>query len=562
MELHFLIDTIVLLGTAVVAVPVFQSIKLGAIPGFLIAGFLLGPSVLGYFRHINDIRHLAELGVVLLLFVIGIELRPSHFWRMRHQVFGLGSAQLGITTLALSFAISQLFDLRLSEAILIGAALSLSSTAFVLQLLAERRALKTTHGRSALAILLLQDLAVVPLLVFVSILTHKQQNFAFDMLIAVAESAAILLFVIFAARYVLNPLLTLLARFGSTDIFTATALLLVLGFAVVFESLGLSLAMGAFVAGLLIGDSSFRHQISAEVEPFRSLLLGLFFMTMGMSLNLATLLNYPVAIFASLLGLLLVKGLIIWLLARAFGIAEHAATALGLLLSQSGEFALVLFAEAYSNNIVSMELFQSLLVVVLLSMLATPVLNAVAQFALSKKSEETQATIAGQSLHDGEQPALLIVGFGRMGHRIAELLERLHIPYVAIDNNITLVNEARRRGRPVYYGDAQKPEVLRAAGAPQAPLAIVAIDHLEGAEKVVTSLHSAFPDLPIFARGHNRARCRQLRACGATATISETFEASSEIAREALLLIGLEKQQIEATLANFKRDYYAAIEKP
>lgn len=565
MNLHFLTDTIVLLGAAVIVVPLFQWLKLGTIPGFLTAGFLLGPSVLGYFHQLQDIQHLAELGVVLLLFVIGIELRPSHFWKMRHHVFGLGSAQVILTTVVVALVVNGLLGVKLDVAILIAAALALSSTAFVLQLLSEQKALNTQHGRPAIAILLLQDLAVVPLLLYVSMLSQETSRSPMAVALVIAESAGILLLVILAARYVLNPLLTLLARFASTDIFTATALLLVLGFASMFQNLGLSMAMGAFVAGLLIADSSFRHQISAEIEPFRSLLLGLFFMTMGMSLNLATLLAHPLAIFLSLLALLLVKFLILFGLAKAFRLSTPPATALAFILAQSGEFALVLFAVAYTAGILDDSLYRPLLIVVLLSMLVTPLLNLLAQKALSRsktlsKIPQTDAPPEPPGEDDPDAAPILIAGFGRMGRRIAELLEHLNIPYVGLDNNVDLVNEARALGHTVYYGEAQKPEVLRAAGGARAPVAIVAIDNLEGAAHVVSSLRQLYPQLPIFARGHNRARCRELLDLGATSAISETFEASSEIAREALLLIGLEEEAIDSTLVAFKRDYYAVIE--
>jgi len=554
--MHYLIDAIVLLAAAVITVPVFQALRLGAIPGFLLAGVALGPSGIGYFSNFNDIQHLAELGIVFLLFVIGIEIRPTHFWQMRRHVFGLGICQLALTALVITYLVYELLNVRLGIALLIGAALALSSTAFVLQLLTEHRALNTQHGRPAVAVLLLQDIAVVPLLAYIAILNRGEYSIAVDVILAFVESVAIILLVVLLARYVLNPLLRLLARFASNDIFTVFALLLVLGFAGLFENAGFSMAMGAFVAGLLIADSSFRHQIIAEVEPFRMLLLGLFFITMGMSLNIEMLFLYPGELAASLLCLITVKFFVLLPLARAFKVPSQAAIALSLQLAQSGEFALVLFGTAYAVGILETTLFQPLLILVLLSMLITPALDACARHIIARtKTPKTEPLTTPQNA----SPGILIAGYGRMGHRIGELLERLNVPYIAIDNNVSIVEQATAQGKPVYFGEAQKPEVLKAAGASKAPLAIVAIDNLEGAERVVASLRVAFPKLPIFARGHNRSRCKELRSQGANITVSETFEASAEIAHEALLSIGVNKDRIERTMVQFKKDYYAEI---
>lgn len=557
MSIHYLTDIIVLLAAAVIAVPLFQGLKLGAIPGFLVAGVILGPSGFGYFKDVNDIQNMAELGVVLLLFVIGVELRLARFWHMRHHVFGLGGAQVLVTTAVFIPCVIWGFKLPLNVAILVGAALSLSSTAFVLQLISEKKALNTKHGRAAIAVLLMQDLCVVPLLAYTAMLSREQNHLAIDMILAFGESVAILTLVVLGTRYILNPVLNLLAHFASTGIFTPTALLLVLGFASLFEQAGMSLALGAFVAGLLIGDSSFRHQFAGEIEPFRILLLGLFFMSMGMSLDLATLTNSPLFIFIGVGILLATKTLVLYPLARNFNVPPRHAGALSLLLAQSGEFALVVFAVAFNAGLLNGSTFQQLLLMVLISMLLTPALDMLAQRLLLMRQNHSPTTTATPE----EKVPVFIAGFGRMGHRIGELLERLQVPYVAIDNNIDVVNGEYAEGRPVFFGDAQKQEVLRAAGADKAPLAIVAIDNLEGAERVVSSLHKAFPELPIFARGHNRSRCKQLRDLGAQFTVSETFEASSEIAREALLLIGLDAHYIDTTMADFTRDYYAGIDR-
>ena len=509
MSIEYLTYIIILLAAAVIAVPLFQSLGLGAIPGFLVAGIVLGPSGLGYIENYDEIAHLAELGVVLLLFVIGIEIKPSRLWKMKRLVLGLGTLQVLITGSLITVVIHEFLGTSWKISLLTGAALALSSTAFVLQLLRERKLLYSEYGRPAVAILLLQDLAVIPLLVFVSLIAAPELTIAEDIFIALAEAFAILALIIVAARYVLNPLLKVLARFGSPEIFTASALLLVLGTAQAMESIGLSMAMGAFTAGLLIADSSYRHQIVAEIQPFRGLLLGLFFMTMGMSLNLKLFLDNPLALLLVVMALMAVKFITLWPLSRLFGIPQQASVSVALLLAQSGEFALVLFALAKGMGLLDELLFQQLLIVVILSMLATPLLDILAYrvFSASRGSRPVIPDVDGGS-SDQETRPVILAGFGRMGHRIGYIMESMQVPYVAIDTDASLVARERAEGKSVYFGDAQRPEVLRAAGVVDAALVIVSIDDLEARESVVSSLHSAFPDIPVFARGHDLANCR------------------------------------------------------
>ncbi|UCH91692.1 MAG: cation:proton antiporter, partial [Nitrospirota bacterium] len=444
--------------------------------------------------------------------------------------------------------------------LLIGSALALSSTAFVLQLLTERKMLSSEFGRPSVAILLLQDLAVVPLLAFVSLMAAPELTIAEDVFLAFAEALIILILIIMTARYILNPLLNRLARFGSPEIFTASALLLVLGSAQVMERIGLSMAMGAFTAGLLIADSSYRHQIIAEIQPFRGLLLGLFFMSMGMSLNLNLFLNNPLVLLVVVVALMAVKFITLWPLSSLFGIETKTSISIALLLAQSGEFALVLFALAKGMDLLDETLFQHLLVIVLLSMLATPVLEKIA-YRLFSSSRNSITTIPDVEIGRSEEDVkpVILAGFGRMGHRIGHIMESMKVPYVAIDRDVSLVERERAEGRSVYFGDAQRPEVLRAAGVADAPLVIVAIADFEATERVVSSLHAAFPHMPIFARGHDLITCQDLRTLGAHFTVSETLEASAEIARAALVHMGLEGPEVEVALEEFREDYYRRI---
>ena len=562
MSIEYLTDIIILLAAAVIAVPLFQSLGLGAIPGFLVAGIVLGPSGLGYIENYDEIAHLAELGVVLLLFVIGIEINPSRLWKMKRLVLGLGTLQVLITGGLITLIVHEALGTSWEISLFAGLALALSSTAFVLQLLTERKLLHSEYGRPSVAILLLQDLAVIPLLAYVALIATPELTIAEDIFIALAEALVILVLIIVGARYILNPLLKVLSRYGSPEIFTASALLLVLGTAQAMESVGLSMAMGAFIAGLLIADSSYRHQIIAEVQPFRGLLLGLFFMTMGMSLNLKLFLDNPLALLLVVMVLMAVKFITLWPLSRLFGIPQQVSVSVALLLAQSGEFALVLFALTKGMGLLDELLFQQLLIVVILSMLATPMLEILAYrvFSASRGSRPVIPDVDGGS-SDQETRPVILAGFGRMGHRIGYIMESMQVPYVAIDTDASLVARERAEGKSVYFGDARLPEVLRAAGVADAPLVIVSIDDLEATESVVSSLHSAFPDIPVFARGHNLGKCRELRAIGAHFTVSETLEASAELARAALLYMGAERPEVSVALKNFRKDYYGRINK-
>jgi monovalent cation:proton antiporter-2 (CPA2) family protein len=392
MSLAYLTDIIILLAAAVVAVPLSRVVGLGTVPGFLIAGVVVGPSALGLIDNAEEIRHLAELGVVLLLFIIGIELKPSRLWLMRRLVFGLGALQVVVTGALITLAAALLFGLPMQSALLVGPALALSSTAFVLQLLTEQKMLMSAYGRGSIAVLLFQDLAVVPLLALVSLLAVPELSITADVGLALLEALVILALIIFGGRYLLQPILHRVARFGSPEVFTATAVLLVLGTATVMAHIGLSMAMGAFVAGLLVADSEFRHQVVAEIQPFRGLLIGLFFMSMGMALSLDHFLDSPLMVIGLVVLLMTLKIAVLYMLARLFDQASRNALAVSLLLAQGGEFALVLFAVAFETGLLDSALFQQLLLVVVLSMLMTPPLARFAnRLAVAAKMGDTVA---------------------------------------------------------------------------------------------------------------------------------------------------------------------------
>jgi len=551
----YLLDIIILLVAAVIAVPLSRVAKLGAVPGFLIAGVIVGPSGLGLISNISEIGNLAEIGVVLLLFVIGIGLKPARLWQMKRLVFGLGTLQVTLTGILIGVVGYFFFDLSLRAAILVGPALALSSTAFVLQLLSERGLLTSEYGRASVSVLLLQDLAVVPLLILVSLMAMPELSIGEDIGLALVESLLILGLVVLLGRYFLHPLLHRVALSDNPEVFTASAVLIVLGTAFVTEHAGLSMAMGAFIAGLLISDSFYRHQVLAEIQPFRGLLLGLFFMSMGMSLNLDLLIENPLNSFGMVGLLILIKVVVLFPIASWFGFKRRYGAAISLMLAQSGEFALVLFSLAFQSSILTEELFQQLLLIVLLSMLATP---ALANFA--------QCLIKGQCLvmDKGSEPPveapIVIAGFGRVGHRIGEILSLAGKPFVALDLNATVVSNERAKGHPVYYGDVRNPELLAAAGARNAQIFIVTLNDAYASEQLVSSLHKTHPDINIYVRGRSLDQCRELRKLGASGAVSVNVEASLELARMALTSVGYNKEQREALLDDFRRTYHAQID--
>lgn len=550
----YLSDIIVLLIAAVLAVPFFQAIRLGAVPGFLLAGVIVGPSLLGLINNVEAISQFSEIGVVLLLFIIGIELKPSRLWLMRRLVFGLGTLQVLITGSILSIIIAFCFDLSIQTAILIGPALALSSTAFVVQLLKEQKSMMSSYGRTAFSILLLQDLAVVPLLALIPLMANPDINIGGNIGIALLQSLLILFSIITIGRYLLHPILHRVAITGSAEVFTSSAVLIVLGTAWVTEYIGLSMAMGAFLAGLLISDSAYRHQIMAEIQPFSGLLLGLFFICMGMSVNLQLFLHEPQFFISMTLALITLKAVILLGVTCLFGLKKQTAIAVSLILAQSGEFALVVFALATESNLLTEFEFQHLLLIVLLSMLFTPLLASIAYKLGHNKYH---------SIEYIDEPTIIpvvIAGYGRLGKRIGEILKIADQPFVALDIDPLIVKEANARGEPVYYGDVSQKEVLKAAGARDAKFIIVTFKDLQKTEKIITFLHTTYPHIYLVVRAQAIHESRRLRKLGASMAVSEHVEMSLSLASIILQESGLDEKEQYTILNNFRRSYYAQID--
>jgi glutathione-regulated potassium-efflux system protein KefB len=549
----YLTDIIILLIAAVIVVPLFQLARLGAVPGFLVAGVIVGPSGLGMIGNVGEISHFAEFGVVLLLFIIGIELKISRLWLMRRLVFGLGTLQVLFTGSILSTLAYYVLDMPVRTALLVGPALALSSTAFVLQILAHQKLLNAPHGRASLAVLLLQDLAVVPLLALVPLLIMPELGVGEDIGIALLESMVILGLVAFVGRYLLSPVLQRVAHSGNPELFTASAVLIVLGTAMAAERAGLSMAMGAFLAGLLISDSSYRHQVLAEILPFRGLLLGLFFMSMGMSVNLSILVDQPLVFVSIAILLLALKTAVLYPLALMYGLKSRNSKALALLLAQSGEFAMVLFALARKEDLLTEPLFQQLLLVILLTMMATPALAKLARHIASKEPLNLDDAV------NPSEASVVLAGFGRVGRRIGEILKRAGLTFVALDSDPRVVKMERAKGYPVFNGDVCQPGLLKGIGATGAEVIIVTLNDAVSTKQVVASLRELYPDTSIFARGHDLDVCRELSRLGASGVVSENVEASLELARMTLTQVGVDEMEKEDLILKFEQKYKADI---
>ncbi len=556
MTSDYLVDLIVLLAAAVIVVPACQVVKLGAVPGFLIAGLMVGPAGLGLIDNLTEIRHLAEIGIAFLLFVIGIELKPSRLWQMKRLVFGLGSLQVVLTGMVFTAIAYYVFDLPSRAVLIIGPALALSSTAFVLQLLSEQRLLRSTYGRTSFSILLLQDLAVVPLLALVSLMEMPSLNLGGDIGFALVEALIILILVILSGRYFFHPILHRIAQTKIPEVFTASAILIVLGVSLVAEHINLSMAMGAFMAGMLMSDSSYKHQVVSEIKPFRGLLLGLFFMSMGMSLNLNLLFEKPWLTLGLVLSLVILKVVILFPLVCLFGLEKRKSFAVSIILAQSGEFGLVLFAMASESEIITAVVHQQLLLVILISLLITPVLSNWANSILAKNKSDDDVPV-----EKVPKSAIVIAGFGRVGHRIGEILNQAGQSFVGIDVDAAIVDQARSDGLPVFYGDVCNQSLLDSIGAKEASVIIITLDDLEATKLIVSTLRAANPTLSIYVRGHNSAECIELQTLGATEVVSENIEASLELARMGLSAINVDDQERERVLQNYARRYYDQIKR-
>lgn len=547
-----LAEAAIFLTAAVIAVPLFRRLKLGAVLGYLAAGIAVGPWGLGLVAEVDNVMHFAELGVVLLLFVIGLELQPSRLWVLRRSVFGLGSAQVAATA-ALIAAAALALGISWQAACVIGFGLAMSSTAFVLQVLAERNQLTARFGRSSFAILLFQDLAVIPLLAIIPLLgpagsaTRTGGNALLSGVIALAVIGA----VIVGGRLLLRPVLQVIARTRIQEIFTAAALLVVIGVALLMSGIGLSMSLGAFLAGVLLADSEFRHELEANIEPFKGLLLGLFFISVGMSVDLGLIASRPALVIAGVVGLMLIKALVLYAVGRAANHDAGSARSLAATLAQGGEFAFVLFNLAAANGVMERELVGLLVVVVSLSMAATPLAMALND-ALARRLHRTTTAPAFDDIQANEDSSVIIAGFGRVGQIVARILLVRRIGFTALDISAEQVETVRKFGRKVYFGDASRVELLSAARADRARLFVLAIDDVEASIRTAETVRRHFPELRILARARNRFHAYRLMDLGVELIERETLQSSLQLARGVLEQLGVPAWEAERTIERFR----------
>lgn len=555
-----LTEALVFLAAAVVFATLFRRLGLGSVIGFLVAGAVIGPHGLAMVADVERAGRLAELGVVLLLFVVGLELRPARLWELRRAVFGLGGLQVLVTGAVLA-ALGRLLGLPPAAAILAGVGLSFSSTALVLQLLGEQGEQDTRHSRTSFGILLFQDLAVIPLLAVVPMLEPDgpRSSPLTTALLAVAALAVVTV----GARFLVRPALRLVARLRSPELFTATALLVVLGTAAIVRAAGLSMALGAFLAGVVLADSEYRHEIEADLEPFKGMLLGLFFVTVGMSVDLALVAARPGVVLGLAAGIVAVKGLLLLALLRFVergrpGAGETAA-ATAALLANVGEFAFVLVGMAGRARLLAPGTGDLLVAAASLTLPATPLL-----FVLHMKVIRPRLARAGAprafDVAPQEDAKVVIAGFGRVGQVVGRVLAAKHVPFTALDASPEHIDFIRRFGNKVFYGDASRIDLLRAARVDRARLFVLAIDDPEASTRVAETVLREFPQVELVARARNRQHAYALRNLGVRRVFRETLASSVEMTGDVLGLLGMPAAETAATLARFRAHDEALLE--
>ncbi|MEE9103599.1 monovalent cation:proton antiporter-2 (CPA2) family protein [Pseudomonas nitroreducens] len=544
--------TVIFLLAVVVLVPLAQRLKLGAVPGYLLAGILIGPSVLGLISNPQNVGKLSEMGVVMLLFIIGLELSPRRLWMMRRSLFGVGSLQVGVTAVVLGLLAYLLFGQSPAAALVLGVGLALSSTAFGLQVLAERKELNKPHGRTAVGILLFQDIAAIPLIAIVPLLGgagDSAPDAGIRPLLAVAVGIGV---VIIGGRYLLRPVFTWAVGSGLRELSTATALLVVLGTAWIMEHVGVSMALGAFLAGMLMAESQFRHELESQIEPLKGLLLGLFFVGVGMTADLRLLIGQPLLVLGVTVLLVGIKLPLLVGLGRLFGGLNRAgAICLGVVLASGGEFAFVVFKLALDHRLLEQQVHDVLVLAITLSMAVVPLVMMALARRMSDETTETEAPEGTPEVDD--QPRVVIAGMGRMGRVIAKLLQAQDVPVVALDTSVdALRRQGKEGGVPVFYGDPTRPEILHAAKVGEAELVIVATDDPEINLNTVDALARLYPHTRVIARANNRQQVLQLLDRGAN-PVRETFHSSLEMGRRAFIELGVSEEQAAAWVRRYRQ---------
>lgn len=534
-------DGFILLGFALVFVLIFRRLGLGATLGYLLAGAVVGPQVLGLVGDAEQKLGIAELGITLLLFLVGLELNPSRLWKMKRDIFGLGLLQVALCGLAIAGMILLTTDFTWEAALALGLPLALSSTAQVLPMLQSSGRLRTPFGERAFAILLFQDLSIIPMITIITAMSRNPADAGgppgwLMTLYSLAAIAAL----IAAGRYLIRPLFRLIGNLGEREMFVVAALFTVMASAAVMELLGLSTALGAFVAGVMLADSPYRHELEADVEPFRSILLGLFFLAVGMMLNLQAIADRPLFVAGMALGLIAIKAVIIFGIGRIVGMPWRGALALGLLLSQGGEFGFVMFAQAQNALLIAPDAASLFGAVVTLSMATTPFLMMVTANA-RREAEQAPGEREGPK-PDGANA--IVVGFGRFGQGVTQMLLASNIPVTMVDTDIEMIDVAAGFGAKVYFGDGTRLDLLRQAGAAEAEMIFFCMDGDQMTPDLVEAVHETFPKAAIYVRAFDRRALIRLRGTPVSAVVREVMESAVKMARIALSDAGLSEEAV------------------
>ncbi|NOU07485.1 MAG: glutathione-regulated potassium-efflux system protein KefB [Hyphomicrobiaceae bacterium] len=546
-----------LLAAAAVAAPLAKALRIGTVLGYILAGVLIGPHGLGRLAglgisetdSVKEVLHIAEFGVVLLLFLIGLELRLQRLWTMRAQIFGAGGVQVVATGLALGLAARGL-GIPFAAAMFIGLALSLSSTAFALQVLEENGELTQRHGRLAFAILLFQDLAAIPLIALATLLGGGKGNVAQAMdWVAVLKATAAIVAVVIGGRTLVDMLFRFVAATRVKEALTAAALLVVLLVVLAMEKVGLSASLGAFLAGVVLADSAYRHQIEADIRPFEGLLLGLFFTAIGMSLDLRLILAKPHIVLALVAGMLIVKAAILWAIGRSAGLGARPARRLALSISQGGEFAFVLLSAGVASRLLAPEHAALGAVIVTVSMMVTPAGLMLEQFWTRFATPQPLPVFDALPENEGH---VIVAGFGRFGQVVCRVLRARKIPFTALDVDPVQIELVKRFGAKTYFGDASRLDILEAAQAEKAQAFVLAIDDVEASMRTAEMVRRHFPSLSIYARARNRNHAHRLMALGVSVVQRETFLSSLELTRHLLRGLGVSKAEAQTTLDIFR----------
>ncbi|HFK5654864.1 TPA: glutathione-regulated potassium-efflux system protein KefB [Enterobacter cloacae] len=546
---NLLLAGVLFLFAAVVAVPLAARIGIGAVLGYLLAGIAIGPWGLGFISDVDEILHFSELGVVFLMFIIGLELNPSKLWQLRRSIFGVGAAQV-VFSAAILAGLLMLTDFSWQAATIGGIGLAMSSTAMALQLMRDKGMNRSESGQLGFSVLLFQDLAVIPALALVPLLAGPGDDH-FDW---AKVSMKVLAFagMLIGGRFLLRPVFRFIAASGVREVFTAATLLLVLGSALFMDALGLSMALGTFIAGVLLAESEYRHELEIAIEPFKGLLLGLFFISVGMALNLGVLYTHLLWVIMSVAVLVAVKTLVLYVMARISGLRSSERMQFASVLSQGGEFAFVLFSTASSQKLFKDDQMALLLVTVTLSMMTTPLLMKLVDKLLSRRLNPADDEDEAPWVED-DKPQVIVVGFGRFGQVIGRLLMANKMRITVLERDISAVNLMRKYGYKVYYGDATQLELLRSAGAEAAESIVITCNDPEDTMKLVELCQQHFPHLHILARARGRVEAHELLQAGVKHFSRETFSSALELGRKALISLGMHPHQAQRAQMHFRR---------